>query len=142
MPSSVNKAIVLGNLGAYPELRHTASGTAVCELRVATNDRWQDKGGEWQERTEWHRVVVWGKQGENCARFLQKGRQVYVEGQIQTREWQDKDGNKRWTTEIKAREVVFLSGEGRSGPPEERSAPNTGADAPAETPFSDDEIPF
>tara|TARA_Y100000034_G_scaffold126146_1_gene176945 strand:- start:2033 stop:2431 length:399 start_codon:yes stop_codon:yes gene_type:complete len=130
---SVNKAIVLGNLGADPELRHTASGQAVCELRVCTNERWTDKQGETQERSEWHRIVCWGKQGENAARYLQKGRQIYVEGRIQTREYQDRDGNKRYATEIVAREVVFLSGDGGG-----RKSQTT----PADDDFDDDKIPF
>ncbi len=143
MASSVNKVIILGNLGADPELRHTTSGQAVCEFRVATNERWQDKSGEQQERTEWHRVIVWGRQGENSARFLQKGRMVYVEGRIQTREWQDKEGNKRWTTEIVARDVVFVGGrEAGAGRGSDFPPPPSDTDAPAETSFSDDEIPF
>ena len=110
--SSVNKAIVLGNLGRDPEIKYTQSGGAVCSFSVATNERWKDKGGQDQERTEWHRVVAWGKLAELCAEYLAKGRTVYIEGRIQTREWQDKQGEKRYTTEIVAREVVFLGGKG------------------------------
>lgn len=110
--ASVNKAIVMGNLGADPELRYTQGGAAVCNLRVATNERWRDKDGAQQERTEWHSIVVFGKQGENCEKYLKKGRSVYVEGRIQTRDWEDKDGNKRYTTEIVAQTVQFLSGGG------------------------------
>lgn len=115
MPSGVNKVILVGNLGADPDMRYTQSGTGVCELRVATNENWTDKSGQRQERTEWHRVVVWGKRGENCSKYLSKGRQVYVEGRLRTRSWDDKDGNKRYTTEIIANDVQFLSSGGRGG---------------------------
>ena len=98
--ASVNKAIIIGNLGDDPELRHTQSGAAVCNMRVATNETWKDRDGERHERTEWHSIVVFGKQAENCAKYLEKGRKVYVEGRLQTREWEDRDGNKRYTTEI------------------------------------------
>ena len=139
--ASVNKAIIVGNLGRDPELRHTGSGTPVCEFPIATSERYKDKSDEWQERTEWHRIVVWGKQGENCAKYLAKGRSVYVEGQIQTREWADKDGNKRYTTEIKAMTVQFLSG--RDGGQSGRSSQGPPPDASGKgDQFSDDEIPF
>jgi single-strand DNA-binding protein len=111
--ASVNKAIIIGNLGAKPELRYTASGQAVTTLSVATNEKWKNKDGEPQERTEWHRVNVWGRSAENCEKYLDKGRQVYIEGRIQTRSWEDQDGNKRYTTEIVAQTVQFLSGDGR-----------------------------
>ena len=87
---SVNKVIIVGNLGQNPEVRQTQSGASVAQFSVATNESWMDKAGQKQERTEWHRVVVWGKQAENCQQFLAKGRQVYVEGRLQTRQWQDK----------------------------------------------------
>lgn len=120
--SSVNKVILIGNLGANPELRQTSSGTPVTELRIATNETWKDQGGTTQTRTEWHRIVVWGRQAENVARYLSKGRSVYVEGRLQTREWTDKEGQKRYTTEIVASNVVFLQGGaggggGNDGPP-------------------------
>ncbi|WP_428263199.1 single-stranded DNA-binding protein [Haliangium sp.] len=115
MASGVNKVILVGNLGADPELRYTQSGAAVCELRVATNESWTDRQGQRQERTEWHRIVVWGKQGENASKYLSKGRQVYVEGRLRTRGWEDKDGNKRYTTEIIANDVQFLGGRGEGG---------------------------
>jgi len=110
--ASVNKVILVGNLGRDPELRYIQSGQAVANFTLATNDRWRDKEGNNQERTEWHRIVVWGKSAENCAQFLQKGRSVYVEGRLQTREWEDKDGNKRQTTEVVAQTVQFLGGRG------------------------------
>lgn len=142
----INKAILIGNLGADPELRQTGSGTAVCEFRIATSERWKDRDGQQQERTEWHRIIVWGRQGENCARFLSKGRKVYVEGRIQTRKWQGQDGSDRYTTEIVANTVQFLgSGSGGGGdydsppPPSDYDAP---APAQSSGSFSDDEIPF
>jgi len=112
--ASVNKVILVGNLGRDPELRYIQSGQAVANFTLATNDRWRDKEGNNQERTEWHRIVVWGKSAENCAQYLQKGRSVYVEGRLQTREWEDKDGNKRQTTEVVAQAVQFLGGRGGS----------------------------
>ena len=108
--ASVNKVIIIGNLGADPELRYTPGGQAVCDLRIATSDQWTDKSGERKEQTEWHRIVVWGKQAENCSQYLSKGRQVYVEGRLRTRQWDDKEGNKRYTTEIVAQTVQFLGG--------------------------------
>ncbi len=110
--ASVNKVILVGNLGRDPELRYIPSGQAVANFTLATNERWRDKDGNNQERTEWHRIVVWGKSAENCAQFLQKGRSVYIEGKLQTQEWEDKDGNKRRTTEVIAQTVQFLGGRG------------------------------
>ena len=107
---SVNKVIVLGRLGQDPELKHTAGGSPVTNLSVATNESWVDKQGQKQERTEWHRVVVWGKLAELCNQYLAKGRQVYVEGRLQTRSWEDNQGQKRYTTEITANTVEFLGG--------------------------------
>src|SRR5690625_1152538 len=112
--SSVNKVMLIGNLGADPGLRSTSSGTPVCELRLATNESWRDKQGTMQQRTEWHRVVVWGRQAESVSKYLSKGRSVYVEGRLQTREWNDRDGQRRYTTEIIASNVVFLQ-DGRGG---------------------------
>ncbi|HEU4400480.1 MAG TPA: single-stranded DNA-binding protein [Candidatus Polarisedimenticolia bacterium] len=115
--ASVNRVILIGNLGRDPEVRYTQNGTAVANFTLATNEVWTDKGGERQERTEWHRIVVWGKQAEIVREHLSKGKQVYVEGSLQTRQWDDKEGHKRSTTEIKAMRVVMLgrpeSGEGR-----------------------------
>lgn len=105
---SVNKAIIVGRLGADPEIRFTQSGAGVTNFNVATDTVWKDKEGQRQTRTEWHRIVVWGPQAEPCSKYLNKGREVYVEGEIQTRSWEDKEGNKRWTTEIRARDVKFL----------------------------------
>ena len=113
--ASVNKVILVGNLGRDPELRYIQSGQAVANFSLATSDRWRDKEGNNQERTEWHRIVVWGKSAENCAQYLQKGRSVYVEGRLQTQEWEDKEGIKRKTTEIVAQTVQFLGGRGGAG---------------------------
>jgi len=112
MAGGVNKVILVGNLGADPDMRYTPSGQGVCELRVATSESWNDKNGQRQERTEWHRIVVWGKRAEVCSKYLSKGRQVFVEGRIQTRTYDDKDGNKRYITEIIAAVVQFLGGGG------------------------------
>jgi single-strand DNA-binding protein len=113
--ASVNKVILIGNLGRDPELRYTQGGQAVANFTLATNERFSTKDGEKQERTEWHRVVAWGRTGELCAQYLSKGRSVYLEGRLQTREWEDKEGQKRRTTEIVANTVQFLGGKGESG---------------------------
>jgi single-strand DNA-binding protein len=110
--SGVNKAILVGHLGADPELRHTQSGTPVATFRVATTERYNDRSGERQERTEWHRVVAWAKLAEICNSYLKKGKQVYIEGRIQTRQWEDQSGNTRYMTEIVANNMVML---GRAG---------------------------
>lgn len=113
MADGMNKAILIGNLGRDPELSFTKSNQAILKLNLATNDSYVNKAGERQERTEWHRVVVWGKRAEGLAKILSKGSQLGIEGRIQTREYQDKDGNRRWTTEIVANEVYLLGGRGR-----------------------------
>ena len=110
--AGVNKVIIVGNLGKDPELRHTPQGNAVANFPVATSESWNDKDGSKQERTEWHRIVVWGKLAELCAKYLSKGRKAYVEGRLQTRAWDDKDGQKRYTTEIVATTVQFLDSAG------------------------------
>ena len=118
--AGVNKAILIGNLGRDPELRYTQNGQAVVNFSLATSENWTDKSGERVEKTEWHRIVAWGKTGELCAQYLSKGRTVYIEGRLQTREWEDKEGTKRQTTEINANTVQFLGGprsEGGGGNP-------------------------
>jgi len=110
--ASVNKVILIGNLGADPEKRYTGTGQAVCNLRMATTERWNDKQGNKQERTEWHRVVVYGPQAENCEKYLSKGRQVYVEGSIRSRQWEDQQGQTKYITEVIAQRVQFLGGPG------------------------------
>jgi single-strand DNA-binding protein len=159
--SGVNKVILVGNLGKDPEVRYTPGGQAVANFTIATNENWTDKQGQKQERTEWHRIVVWGKAAELCGEYLSKGRQVYIEGRLQTREWTNKEGAKQYTTEVVANPVggvVFLSGgergagggrgraAGGSGP-EDFGAPPPGIDeAPAgggaPSKGSEDDIPF
>lgn len=116
MARGVNKVILLGNLGADPEMKYTPNGTAVCNLRIATSESFKGQDGQWQERTEWHRVVVYGKTAENCGQYLAKGRQVYIEGRLTTRSWDDQSGQKRWMTEVVARDVQFLAGGAGGGP--------------------------
>lgn len=108
MARGVNKVILIGNLGQDPELRYTGSGTAVCNMRLATNESYTDRDGNEVQKTEWHNVVAWGRLGEVCNEYLEKGSQVYFEGSLQTRSWDDRDGNTRYTTEMKAREMMFL----------------------------------
>jgi single-strand DNA-binding protein len=138
--ASVNKVILVGNLGRDPELRYTPGGTPVANFTLATNERWTDPTGEKKERTEWHRIVVWGKQAEIAGEYLRKGRQVYVEGSIQTREWTDRDGNKRTTTEIRAQRIQLL------GRPEDRPAALAAQAAEEvaepEPALGEDEVPF
>lgn len=105
-----NQVNLIGNLGADPEVRYTGNGTPVCNMRIATNEFWNNTQGQRQERTEWHRIVVWGKNAENCGKFLSKGRLVSIEGKIRTRKWEDRDSNTRYTTEIIAHNVIFLGG--------------------------------
>ena len=112
---SVNKVILVGNLGRDAELRYTPGGAAVATLNMATTEVWNDKAGQRQEKTEWHRVVLWGKSAESLTEYLTKGKQIYVEGRLQTRQWDDKDGNKRYTTEIRGDRVVLLGGGGGGG---------------------------
>ncbi|HJL43835.1 MAG TPA: single-stranded DNA-binding protein [Myxococcales bacterium LLY-WYZ-16_1] len=113
--ASLNKVFLIGNLGADPDVRYTGSGNPVANLRIATSEVWNDKNGERQERTEWHRIVVFGRQAEHCGEYLRKGRSVHVEGRLQTRDWEDREGNKRTTTEIVADRVTFLGGRGEGG---------------------------
>ena len=112
---SVNKVILVGNLGRDAEIRYTSGGTAVATLSLATTDIWIDKGGQRQEKTEWHRIVLWGKTAETLQEYLLKGRQIYIEGRLQTRQWDDRDGKKRYTTETRADRVVLLGGRGEGG---------------------------
>lgn len=109
---SINKVILVGNLGRDAELKYTPQGAAVATINMATTEVWNDKSGARQEKTEWHRVVTWGKTAESLAEYLTKGKQIYVEGKLQTRSWEDKDGNKKYTTEIRADRIVLLG----SGP--------------------------
>ena len=150
---SVNKVILVGNLGRDAEVRYTKGGSAVATLNMATTEVWNDRtSGQRQEKTEWHRVVVWGKQAETLSEYLLRGRQIYVEGRLQTRQWDDRDGNKRYTTEVRADRVVLLGGRGgESGRGREPDAggPQPGdrhdQGAPGPEPggeLSEDDIPF
>jgi single-strand DNA-binding protein len=112
---SVNKVILIGNLGRDPEVRFTGGGRAVANFRIATSEVFSDAQGQRQERTDWHNIVVWGKQAETCGQYLAKGRQVYIEGSLRTRSYDDKDGNKRYVTEVVAQRVQFLGGGGGGG---------------------------
>lgn len=153
----VNKAILIGNLGRDPELRYTPQNTAVCTLKVATGERRKDASGNWVDHTEWHSVVVFGKTAENCSKYLAKGRQVFIEGRIQTRKWQDKEGKDRYSTEIVGSNVQFIGGgAGNASKSDlaveevsENSSSNTSpapmaaaSSAAADISFDDDDIPF
>jgi single-strand DNA-binding protein len=143
--AGINKVIIIGNLGGDPEVRYTPSGSAVANFNVATSESWKDKNtGEKKERTEWHRIVVWGKLGELCGEYLSKGRQVYVEGRLQTRSYDDKDGVKRYMTEVIATDVQFLgSKESGGGRPAGGAAPPRDSfGGPGAPPPADDDIPF
>lgn len=167
MARGVNKVILIGNLGADPELRYTGSGTAVCNMRLATNESYKDSNGELVEKTEWHNVVAWARLAEICGEYLKKGSQVYFEGSLQTRQWEDKEGQTRYTTEVKAREMMMLSdrssgggggydnsdefnqdrssGQGRGGRPQPQRQPQRAqqpADGGYETFGPEDDLPF
>lgn len=159
---SVNKVILVGRLGQNPEVKYTPSGAPVANFSVATSESWTDKSGQKQEKTEWHRIVVWGKVAELCGQYLTKGRQVYLEGRLQTRQWQDKDGQTKYTTEVQAQTVQFLgaaSGGAERGAPRESGfesqsmggmgsygAPSAGfqpsGPSHTESSFTEDDIPF
>jgi len=147
---TVNKVILVGNLGADPEVRTTTSGTVVGNLRIATTERQKDREGNWTEATEWHRVVCFGRTAENVSRYLRKGRQVYVEGRIRTQKWQDREGKDRWTTEIVADQIRFLGGRDNASSnassnfsSEPAQAPAAAADVGGGEPLApDDDIPF
>ena len=149
MARGINKVILIGNLGADPDVRYTASGAAVSNINLATTESWRDKeSGEQQEKTEWHRVVFFGRLAEIVAEYLRKGSQVYVEGRLQTRKWQDKEGNDRYTTEIVANEMQMLGGRPGGGDYNQsasRPAPaatEKSGSAQQEGDFVDDDIPF
>jgi len=143
MANGLNKAILIGNLGKDPELRYTPSGVAMATFSIATSETWTGKDGEKETRTEWHRIVAFRKLAEICGEYLSKGKQVYIEGRIQTREWEDKDGNKRYTTEILANQMLMLGGRdagdsGRSEAPPAPEFPGTPGSGGAD----EDDIPF
>jgi single-strand DNA-binding protein len=139
---SLNRVLLIGNLGKDPEVRFTPGGRAVARFPVATSEVWQDQEGQRQERTEWHNVVVWGKQAETCGQYLSKGRQVFLEGSIRSRQYDDKEGNKRYITEVIAQRVQFLGSRGDGGG-QRAAAPGAGASEPPPAPMGeDDDIPF
>ncbi|MBI3247985.1 MAG: single-stranded DNA-binding protein [Deltaproteobacteria bacterium] len=140
--ASVNKVILVGNLGKDPEVRYTPGGQAVAKFPVATTDNWTDQGGQRQEKTEWHNVVVWGKQAENCGQYLAKGRQVYLEGSIRSRSYDDRDGNKRYITEVVAQRVQFLGGGGGGRGAQQEGGPSGGSDDFGGSPIPEDDVPF
>jgi single-strand DNA-binding protein len=141
--SGINKVILIGRLGSDPEVRYTPSGVAVANFSVATSEEWKDKdSGEKKERTEWHRIVAWRRLGEICGEYLSKGKQVYVEGRIQTRSWEDRDGNKKYTTEIIANDIQFLGSRDASDGGRPTGGGGGGFQgAPGPGP-EDDDIPF
>jgi len=133
----VNKAVLIGRLGADPEVRYTPDGLMVTNLRLATSERWKDKNGERAERTEWHRIVTFGKLAEICGNYLSKGSLIYIEGRIQTRSWEDKDGIKRYTTEIVALNMQMLESKGQTK--DQEVAPPS---QPGSEPVPEDDVPF
>ena len=141
MSRSLNKAQLIGNLGADPELRSTTSGTRVATLSLATSRRWTDRSGQQQEKTEWHRVVCWDRLAELCERYLSRGDRIYVEGSIEYRQWEGQDGQTRYTTEIRARELIMLGGRGdRPDGGEETGSFRRGSPAGGTPDFSDDAL--
>lgn len=143
--AGVNKVILVGNVGRDPELRHTKTNTAVCSFSLATSEKWTGKDGNKEEKTEWHRIVIWGKLAEISGEYLSKGKQVYIEGRLQTREWEDSDGNKKQTTEIVASNMTMLgqasgsSSSSTGGSPASSGVLNS---VPGGEDFEDDDIPF
>ncbi len=150
MARSVNKVILVGHLGKDPEVSYLPSGQAMAKFSLATNRRSKDKNGEWKDETDWHNIVVWGKTAEFCSQYITKGRLVYVEGRIQNRTWEDKDGNKRYATDIVGNDVIALGGRGEGGgEPAARPAaapraaqPQEDDFGPAQPEITDDDIPF
>jgi len=162
MARGINKVILIGNLGQDPELRYTGNGTAVCNLRIATNEAYKDQDGQMVEKTEWHSVVAWSRLAEICGEYLKKGARVYFEGSLQTRSWEDRDGNTRYTTEIKAREMMMLDGRDVDGDgggysderrpqqsrpqpqrqPQRQEQPEYQSSMPDDTFAPDDDLPF
>lgn len=148
---SVNKVIIVGNLGKDADVRYTSGGSAVATISVATTEVWTDKSsGERQEKTEWHRVVIWGKTAENLKDYLTKGKQIYVEGKLQTRKWQDRDGNDKYTTEVRSDRIVLLGSRGGGGDRGDYGSPAPSSSgggggsgsAPGPPELTEDDIPF
>lgn len=143
MARSINKVILIGRLGRDPELKYTASGTAYCRFSMATDDSWKDRAtGERQERTEWHSIVAWERLAEICGQYLAKGRMVYIEGSIQSRQWEDQDGNKRTSFEVRARDMVMLSSASGGDSPRQGDGPAKPVAVAEGDTITDDDIPF
>lgn len=142
MAEGLNRVILIGNLGTDPELKYTQGGQAVLRLRLATSESYANRAGERQQRTEWHTVIIWGKRGEALNDILSKGRSICAEGRIQYRQWEDKDGNKRFSTEIVATNIVLLGSRRDSGSPSDFSGGGAGGGDPVADEFGDDDIPF
>jgi single-strand DNA-binding protein len=140
--ASLNKVMLIGNLGKDPEVRFTAAGQAVASFSLATSEKFKGKTGEWEERTEWHNITLWGKLAEIAGEYLSKGKTIYVEGRLQTRKWQDKSGNDRYSTDIVGDKMQMLSPKGERSGGEVSSAPKSSASNYEEPPFQDDDIPF
>ena len=147
--ASLNKVMLIGNLGKDPEVRYTTSGQAVASFNLATSEKFKNKSGDWEERTEWHRVTLWGKLAEIAGEYLAKGKTIYIEGRLQTRKWTDRDGNDKYTTEIVGDKMQMLSGKGEGGSSSGGGARRPAAGGVADTtvsydepPFQDDDIPF
>lgn len=136
----VNKVILIGRLGRDPEMRYTPAGDPVCNFTLATDSVYRDRSGERQRRTEWHRIVAWRKLAEQCTQLLSKGKLIYVEGRLRTRQWDDRDGNKRTTTEIEINTMRILTPKGEPGLAMEREAPEPPADTAPE--ITDEDVPF
>ena len=154
MAKSVNKVILVGNLGKDPEVKYTPGGTAVAKFSLATNERYKDKEGQWQDRTEWHNIVAWQRLAEIAGEYLKKGRTVYIEGRLQTSSWDDKEsGQKKYKTEIVAQDLVLLGGKGDASGDDAGGGRSRGAaagfdqrvpehDVTASTQITDEDIPF
>ena len=136
----LNKVMLIGNLGADPEVRFTSNGTTVAIFRVATTEKWTSKSGEAQQQTEWHNIVAWRRLAEICGEHLRKGSRVYIEGALKTRKWQDQNGNDRYTTEVIAREMKMLSSRGEGGSGQQGQGQGGGYEPPPMPP--DDDVPF
>lgn len=141
MARGLNKVMLIGNLGADPEVRTTQGGTKVANLRLATSETWTDKNGQKQEATEWHKIAFWGTQADIAEKYLKKGSRLYVEGSIRTQKWQDKDGNDRYTTEIRGTSFLMLDGRGEGSGDFEARAAKTSGNTPAPD-LQDNDIPF
>lgn len=141
--ASLNKVMLIGNLGKDPEVRYTTSGQAVASFSLATTEKYKSKSGDWEEKTEWHNITLWGKLAEIAGEYLSKGKTVFIEGRLQTRKWQDKSGNDRYTTEIVGDKMQMLSPKGDGKRHTDESAPHpVVAERDEEPPFQDDDIPF